>query len=293
MREPEKKRLAVIGHPVAHSRSPTMQEAALAELKRKGLEGEWSYVPLDFSPEEFAQRVREMEGEGFVGANVTIPHKEAALRLADTESPTAESIGAANTLSFREGRIHADNTDAGGLLSALADLPASPRGICALVLGAGGAARAAIWALSKGGAVVDVDLEPRAVDAWNRTGERVTQLYDELREHLDLAGAAVDAPRQEDYGIVVNTTSVGLGDEDPFEHLPLDPLKFPGQVVVDMAYGDRPTKLIEVAKDNGATVIDGIEILVRQGARSLQLWTGRTPPLEVMEEAARAQGLSR
>jgi shikimate dehydrogenase len=217
---------------------------------------------------------------------VTIPHKEAALRLADEASPTARAIGAANTLSFTGDRISAENSDAGGLLSAVADLPSSPCGARALVLGAGGAARAAIWALAKGGAGVYVDLEPRAVDVWNRTGERAADLYDELGEHVELGGAPVDKPRQEDYGIVVNTTSVGLGGEDPFEHLPLDPRKFPGQVVVDMAYGDRPTKLVEVAKDNGATVIDGIEILVRQGALSLEIWTGCPAPLDVMREAA-------
>ncbi|MEX0971835.1 MAG: shikimate dehydrogenase [Solirubrobacterales bacterium] len=283
------KRLAVLGHPVAHSRSPAMQNAALAQL---GLADEWAYEAIDVAPDDFETRVRAMPDEGFLGANVTIPHKEAALQLADEASPAAAAIGAANTLSFAAGRIRADNTDAGGLLSAVADLPASPRGIRALVLGAGGAARAAIWALSRGGAVASVDLEPRAVDAWNRTAERAAKLYDELGEHLDLGGVAVDAPRQEDYGIVVNTTSVGLHGEDPFEYLPLDPTKFRGQVVVDMVYGDGPTKLVEAAKDNGATDIDGIEILVRQGARSLEIWTGHEAPLGVMRTAAR-EGLSR
>lgn len=284
------KRLAVLGHPVAHSRSPAMQNEALGAM---GLDDEWIYEPpIDVAPERFEAQVREMAAGEFVGANVTIPHKEVALRLADERTRAAEEIGAANTLSFKDNKIHADNTDAGGLLVALADLPASPRGIRALVLGAGGAARAAIWALTKGGAVVYVALDPRKVDAWNRTGERATKLYDELGEYFDLGGVAVDAPRQEDYGIVVNTTSVGLRGEDPFEHLPLDPAKFPGQVVVDMAYGDRPTKLAEVAEDNGATVIDGIEILARQGALSLAIWTERDPPIDVMRNAAR-EGLSR
>ncbi|MEX2448379.1 MAG: shikimate dehydrogenase [Solirubrobacterales bacterium] len=277
------KRLAVLGHPVAHSRSPAMQNAALQKL---GLAEEWRYEAIDVAPEDFEARVRAMPAEGFVGANVTIPHKQAALRLADEASPTARAIGAANTLSFEAGKIHAENTDAGGLLAAIGDLPASPPGARALVLGAGGAARAAIWALSKGGAVAHIDPEPRAVDVWNRTGERATKLYDELGEYVELNGAPVDKPTQEDYKIVVNTTSVGLGGEDPFEHLPLDPRKFPGQVVVDMAYGDRPTKLIEVAEDNGATVVDGIEILVRQGALSLEIWSGCPAPLDVMREAA-------
>src|SRR5919204_2777424 len=103
------KRLAVLGHPVSHSRSPAMQNAALEAL---GLGGEWSYEAIDVEPSAFDARVRELPGEGFVGANVTIPHKEAALALADEASEAAERIGAANTLSFRDGVIRADNTDA-------------------------------------------------------------------------------------------------------------------------------------------------------------------------------------
>ena len=129
-------RLAVLGHPVGHSRSPAMQNAALAEL---GLGEEWSYEAIDVAPEDFEARVRAMPAEGFAGANVTVPHKGAALALADELSETAREIGAANTLVFAGGEIRADNTDAGGLLAAL---PSSPGGRRALVLGAGGAARA-------------------------------------------------------------------------------------------------------------------------------------------------------
>lgn len=279
----EKKRLAVIGHPVAHSRSPVMQEAALEELRRQGLEGDWSYVPLDFSPNDFARRVRAMPGEGFVGANVTIPHKEAALRLADEASPAAKAIGAANTLSFAAGKIHADNTDAGGLLSALKERRVGPSGVRALVLGAGGAARAVIWALAKRGAVVYV---------WNRHEGRARDTYDQLGQNIDLGGAPVESPKQENYGIIVNTTSVGLHGENPSEHLPIDPSKLGGHVVVDLAYSDGPTELIEAAKEAGATTVDGIDILVHQGARSLKIWTDLEPPVDVMREAARA-GLSR
>src|SRR6476619_7496809 len=134
-------RLAVIGHPVAHSRSPAMHTAALAEL---GLAGEWTYEAIDLSPGELEGRVRAMPGEGFAGVNVTVPHKGAAMGVADTLSETAREIGAANTLSFSGGEIRADNTDAGGILDAL---PGSPAGERALVLGAGGAARAVVWAL--------------------------------------------------------------------------------------------------------------------------------------------------
>lgn len=260
------KRLAVLGHPVAHSRSPAMQNAALAEL---GLAGEWGYEAIDVDPAELELRVRAMPEEGFVGANLTVPHKGAAIALADELSETAREIGAANTLIFRDGAIHADNTDAEGLLDALSR---SPRGRRTLVLGAGGAGRAVVWALLREGAEVDV---------WNRTELRSRNLCQEL------GGQAVTDPEQDDYELIVNSTAIGLRGEDPFAELPLQPAFSRGQTVVDLVYGEEPTALVSAAQDAGATVVDGIEILVRQGARSLQIWTGREPPLETMRAAAR------
>lgn len=261
------RRLAVLGHPVAHSRSPAMHGAALAEL---GLAGEWSYEAIDLAPDELEPRVRAMEGEGFVGANVTVPHKGAALSLADTLSETAREIGAANTLSFAAGEVRADNTDAQGLLDAL---PGPPSGKRALVLGAGGAARAVVWALVREGAGVDV---------WNRTPLRAEHLCQEL------GGAPVGEPDAAAYELLVNTTAAGLHGEDPLAELPLDPARFaPGQTVVDLVYGDGPSRLLAAAERAGAAVVDGIEVLVRQGALSLQLWTGREPSLDTMRAAAR------
>jgi shikimate dehydrogenase len=272
-------RLAVIGYPVGHSRSPAMHNAALAAL---GLDGEWSYEALEVAPEGFAARVGEMAAEGFAGANVTIPHKEAALALAAIPSEAARQIGAANTLTFgagghagaggpdAEGGIAADNTDAGGLLAAL---PTTPLDARALVLGAGGAARAAVWALVGEGARVDV---------WNRTATRATELC------AALGGKAVSGPAQAEYDLIVNTTSVGLGGEDPFAELPLQASGFvPGQLVVDMVYGEGAGTLLTAAEAAGATTIDGLEILVRQGALSLEIWTGQEAPLDVMRAAAR------
>jgi len=265
------RRLAVLGHPVAHSRSPAMHNAALDAL---GMAGEWRYEAIDVAPEGFEERVRAMPGEGFVGANVTVPHKEAALRLADTASPVADAIGAANTLGFEAGAVQADNTDAGGLIRAL---PGRVRGRRALVLGAGGAARAAIWALAAEHAVVDV------VDVWNRTSSRAEEVA------LQLGGAPIEAPRLSSYGLVVNATSVGLHGENPFEELlPLAEGRLDSeQVVVDLVYGDKPTRLIEAAEAAGAHTVDGIEVLVQQGALSFEIWTGRKPPLDTMRSAAR------
>ncbi|MFL5900844.1 MAG: shikimate dehydrogenase [Solirubrobacterales bacterium] len=261
-------RLAVLGHPVGHSRSPAIHNAALAAL---GVGEEWSYEAIDVAPDAFEAGVRAMPGEGFAGANVTVPHKGAALALADELSETAREIGAANTLVFAGGEIRAENTDADGLLNAL---PASPTDKSALVLGAGGAARAVVWALLREGTEVDV---------WNRTELRSRNLCEEL------GGAPVLDPDQAAYELIVNSTAVGLGGEDPFAELPLDPTRFaPEQTVVDMVYGQEPTALLRAAEAAGASVVDGLEILVQQGALSLEIWTGRKPPLDIMRAAARA-----
>jgi shikimate dehydrogenase len=258
-------KLAVIGHPVAHSRSPSMQTAALGAL---GLE-DWSYRAIDAAPGAFEMTVRELASVGYAGVNVTVPHKEAALALADKASEASQQIGAANPLVFDGKKIEAHNTDADGLL---ASLPDSPRGRRVLVLGAGGAARAAIWALLWEGAEVEV---------WNRTPEKAAALCAEL------GGAAITGPQQDAYEVIVNTSAAGLKGEDPFEHLPLEPDLFAaGQTVVDMVYGERRSPLLEAAEKAGGTAVDGLEILVQQGARSLEIWTGRQPDLDVMRRAA-------
>lgn len=260
------RRLAVLGYPVGHSRSPAMHSAALAAL---GMEEEWSYEAIEVAPDRFAERVGAMAAEGFVGANVTVPHKEAALALADEISETAREIGAANTLCFEGDEVRAENTDAEGLLRAL---PEAATGKRALVLGAGGAARAVVWALLREGAAVEV---------WNRTELRSRHLCEEL------GGEAVSAPDQAGYDLIVNSTAVGLGGEGAFAELPLSADAFsPEQTVVDMVYGEEPTALLRAAAAAGARTVDGIEVLVQQGALAFEVWTGRTPPLDTMRAAA-------
>jgi len=244
-----------------------MHNAALAEL---GMAGDWSYEAIDVAPDAFEARVRAMADEGFAGANVTVPHKGAALALADDLSETAREIGAANTLVFANDEVRADNTDAGGFLAAL---PSPPRGKRALVLGAGGAARAVVWGLLREGAEVSV---------WNRTELRSRHLCEEL------GGEPAMEPEGAAYELIVNSTAVGLAGEDPFAELPLARDAFVSdQVVVDMVYGARPSELLVAARAEGAAVVDGIEILVRQGALSFEIWTGRQAPLDTMRSAAR------
>ncbi len=258
-------RAGVLGFPVAHSRSPAMFNAAFAELRL-----DWHYQKLPVPPELFGETVCALPRSGYRGANVTIPHKVAALAHADSATATARAIGAANSLSFADGAIAADNTDAPGFLAALGE---SPRGMRALVLGAGGAARAVVWALVEQGAA-DVAI-------WNRTHARA-------RELAAIFGArAVEQAESAD--LVVNTTSVGLGPGDDISGLPLDGLGEP-RVVCDLVY--RPgahTPFESWGARAGARVVDGLEILVRQGALSFASWTGQEAPLETMRRAAQGE----
>ena len=244
-----------------------MQSAALEAL---GL-ADWRYQAIDAAPEVFEMTVRELASVGYAGVNVTVPHKEAALAVADEASEASQQIGAANTLVFSGKRIEAHNTDADGLLAALPD---SPRGRRALVLGAGGAARAVLWALLWEGTTVEV---------WNRTHERAETICAEI------GGTPVLVPRQEEYDLILNTSTVGLDGANPFDHLPLERGGFSdSQTVVDMVYGERRSRLLKAAEGAGAETVDGLEILVQQGARSLEIWTGRTPDIDIMREAAAA-----
>jgi len=264
----ERTRLGVLGWPVAHSRSPAMHNAALPAV---GL-ARWRYQLLPVPPELFARTVRALPRAGFRGANVTIPHKEQALALADAPSARAEAIGAANTLIFEDdGGIRADNTDAPALIDAL---PFSPRGKTALVLGAGGTARAAVWALLDAGAA--------EVRVWNRSPERARAVSAEV------GGVAVE--RAEPAHLLVHCTSTGLGAyEDTFKNLPLTADSLSSyDCLVDLVYGATETRLVKAARTRLVPVIDGIEILIGQGALSFAQFTGRPAPIALMRAAVRA-----
>lgn len=244
-----------------------MHNAALAAV---GLEG-WRYQLLPVPPERFAETVRALPAAGFRGVNVTIPHKRTALALADEATARASAIGAANTLTFEAGRIIVDNTDAPALIAAL---PFSAAGRTALVLGAGGSARAAVWALRDAGAA--------EIRVWNRTPERAERLCAEL------GGTPVATAVPSD--LVVNCTSSGLDALDSFKHLPLtadDLDRF--DCVIDLVYREGNTLLIRAALARAIPVLDGLDILVGQGALSFERFTGRPPPVEVMRAAVRAR----
>ena len=241
-----------------------MHNAALAAL---GLH-DWRYQLLPVPPERFAETVAALPRAGFKGINVTIPHKHAALELADHATETARAVGAANTLTFTDSGNHADNTDVTGFLSAL---PESVYGRSALVLGAGGSARAILYALRQAGA--------ESIHLWNRSHARAEALAAEF-------GATAGAAPAE---VIVNCTSVGLEDpESTFKALPLQADELgAGHLVVDLVYRHGGTLLLNTARAGGAAVADGLEVLVAQGAASLERWTGRTAPVAAMREAVR------
>lgn len=263
-------RLGVLGWPVAHSLSPAIHNAALNEL---GLE-RWRYQLLPVPPALLEETVAALPTVGFRGANVTIPHKQPTLRLATAATPRATAIGAANTLTFGEGEVEADNTDAPALIEVL---PFAVRGRSALVMGAGGSARAAVWALLDAGA--------EQVRVWNRSPERARQLCAEV------GGMAVAQAAPAD--VLVNCTAVGLdGGERTFEQLPLSPAELTGyDCVVDLVYGQRETALVQAARARGVAAVDGLEVLVAQGALSFERFTGRRAPVATMREAARTVGI--
>ena len=262
-------RLGVVGWPVAHSVSPPMHNAGLASV---GLAG-WRYQLLPIPPELFGETVTALPEAAFRGVNVTIPHKHAALALASDPTPRALAIGAANTLIFDGGgRIRADNTDAPGLIAAL---PVSPAGRTALVLGAGGSARAVVWALLDAGA--------REVRVWNRTPARARELC------ADLGGTPVLTAEPAD--LLVNCTSVGLHpSHDAFKPLPVDADEVTSyECVVDLVYSDTETPLVQAARARRVPVVGGRELLVRQGVLSFEMFTGRPAPIEIMRRAAGAR----
>ncbi len=259
------RRLGVLGWPVAHSLSPVIQNAA---LRAAGLE-DWRYQLLPAPPELLAELVAALPAAGFRGANVTLPHKAAALALATEASQRARAIGAANTLVFGpDGQVRAENTDAPALVDGL---PRPVAGASALVLGAGGSARAAVWALLDAGAA--------EVGVWNRTPERAQALCRELGGRFRAAVVPAD--------VLVNCTAVGLDGSRSLAGLPVRPEQLSDfGCVADLVYAREPTALISAARERGIPAVDGLELLVGQGALSFELFTGRPAPRAAMRAAA-------
>lgn len=257
-------RYAVVGDPVAHSASPRLFAALGRHLGR----------PLDYRAEHitasafpgFLGRVRE---GAYRGLSVTLPHKEAALGLADSASPTARAVGAANTLVLRDGHLEADNTDGVGLVRALGEHGVGLRGKRVLVLGAGGAARAAVQAARSAGA--------GALIVCNRTFERAEQLAHTFGALAVPLSAGVLQPVLDDTDVLLQASAAGL--LRPTETaLPAGCVLHPHLTVLDMVYSPLETALLRAARAAGARTIDGLWMLIHQGLEQLRLWTGAEAP---------------
>lgn len=264
----------VIGHPIAHSRSPALHGYW---LKRYGIKG--FYIPMDVAPADLADALNTLPKLGFVGLNVTIPHKEEVLKLADVVSDRAALIGAANTLIFRrDGRIQADNTDGSGFIANLRQNAPDwvPAAGPAVVFGAGGAARAVIAALLESG-VPEIRLA-------NRTRPRADALKSDFGAKIVVEEWVQAGNMLEGATTVVNTTSLGMTGKAEFR-IPLDALE-PGATVTDLVYTPLRTHFLEEAAARGCHTVDGLGMLLHQAAPGFERWFGQRPEVDAATRAA-------
>ncbi len=277
---PCKQHLVLIGYPLGHSISPAFQQAALDHI---GLPAEYTTMPVP--PALLAQALDGLRGSEFLGANVTIPHKEAAMRHLDGIDPWASSIGAVNTIVKDGSNLVGHNTDAYGFMTSLKEKAGfDPKGSTALLLGAGGAARAAAFALAQEGVA--------SLTIANRTLGRAQSLAGEVAEGagtvsaLSMTDAAL-AIAVRDADLIVNATSIGMRHSPEEAASPIEgELIRPGSIVYDMVYTPEDTPLLAAAKEAGASTLGGLWMLVLQGAAAFELWTGKFPPVDVMHNAA-------
>jgi len=264
----------LIGWPAAHSRSPLIHHYWLRTL---GIEGGYSIEAVP--PEGFAEFVSQLSAHGFVGANVTIPHKERVLALSRPDA-RARAVGAANTLWYDGGELRATNTDIEGFLNNLdAAAPGWDAAEEALVLGAGGSSRAVVFGLIERGI--------KHVHLANRTIDRARALADQFGAGVDPVAWDAIGDRLPDAGLLVNTTSLGMHGQPPLE---IDVSRLPSQAVVaDLVYVPLETALLGAARARGLRTADGLGMLLHQAVRGFELWFGQrpqvTPELRALVEA--------
>ena len=269
------KRVGLIGWPVEHSISPAMHNAAFRAL---GMDDEWEYDTMAIPPDIGHMGVREPMRHGYIGVNVTVPHKETAMKYVRPDD-LARAVGAVNTVRFTD--MLGTNTDVTGFIGDLKAHDVALDGINALVLGAGGAARAAVFGLKRAGANVMVV---------NRTRERAAQMLTDLTMSAgvkDVQLKTLDEAVEGSLDLIVNATSAGM-----WPHVDASPwitgVPFPqGVTVYDMVYRPAKTTLMGQCEAAGGRAIGGLGMLVRQGAAAFEVFTGVEPPIDVMFDAAR------
>ena len=268
--------LGVIGYPVEHSSSPAMHNAALARTKL-----DYAYLAFAVPPGGAAEVPAAMRALGIRGLNVTVPHKVAVMDGLDEISEEARAIGAVNTIDNQDGRLTGYNTDAGGIIASLradGELDVLPPAV--VLLGAGGAARAILYALLQAEEVKEISL-------LNRTVKKAEALAADLDP--DFRRVRVGTPGTGDSirkaGLLINATSAGMHPEPGASPLPDPSVLHDRLTVLDIVYKPRRTRLLAQAGQAGARTVDGLGMLVHQGARAFEIWTGVTAPVEVMKQA--------
>lgn len=271
--------VGLIGWPVAHSLSPSMHNAAFAELSL-----DWAYVPLPVRPDDVEQALKGLAALSFVGVNVTVPHKQAVMRYMDELSDSARITGAVNTIHFQHGKFSGYNTDAIGFLNSLKEANCDPQGMRVAVLGAGGAARAVVFALARAGA--------DSIIVLNRTAERGAFLVGDLAAAFPNSSLTFEALTPESLAVldstvdlVINSTSVGMYPHVEASPWPAD-VPMPANIIFcDLVYNPLETVFLARARAAGAKTIDGLGMLVHQGAYAFEKWTGQSPSIDVMRQA--------
>ncbi len=274
---PNNARLAVLGYPVSHSKSPQMHQAALDALKI-----DVTYIRIELEPGSLAEAFELMQEHGFIGCNVTIPHKFEARENCDEVSSSVELLGVANTIHFKDGKVLGDNSDGPGLLRALEDdFECVLEGARVLLLGAGGGAGKAIATQLNQAGCTSLVLS-------NRTVSKVEDLANDLTDSgtkISVLGSSAEALAEVagELDIIINATSMGMKPEDavPF---PTEAITAQHKVY-DAVYNPVETKLLEAAKANGAMTANGLSMLIHQGAVSFELWLGQKPDIKLMRQA--------
>ena len=270
----ETKVYGIIGYPVKHSKSPQFQTAAFLSLKINGI-----YLPFEVKPEDLEDAIKGVKALSIKGINVTVPHKEEVIKYLDEISQEVKYIGACNTIKNIDGYLKGYNTDAYGFIEGLKEILPEPHKKNFLVIGAGGASRAVLYGLINEGV--------QSIIVANRTVERVYEIIKDFKalsrfidQIIQPVGLDQIEKKLDDVDVIVNTTSVGLKDEDPplFDYSKIKK----NHIVIDIIY--KKTKLLQAAEEKGCLYQDGLPMLLYQGAKAFEIWTRQKAPVEVMRE---------
>ena len=274
-------KLAIIGYPLGHSLSPVMHNAALQEL---GIEG--SYVALETPPEKLVEKINFLKDEDFSGFNVTIPHKVEVMQYLDNIDNFAKVIGAVNTVIIDENKkLYGYNTDVYGFVQAISEYSRENlKGKKAAVIGSGGAARAVLIGLIELG-IKEICIFARNQEKSEELKEIILQNFTDIKINCSALEDNIDLS---EFSIVVNTTPLGMQGKNE-EISPLSPESIAtlpkDALIYDLVYRPQKTKLLEYAEKRDLKTLNGLEMLILQGAKSFELWTGQTPTIKTMRES--------